>query len=61
MREAVELSLNETIKAGESLPEAAATSVDFEEFDPTQETRQYVVEWLGVNLPTHDRELAAAS
>jgi predicted RNase H-like HicB family nuclease len=56
MREALELYLNESVKAGEPLPEATATTVDFEEFDPDHETKQYVVEWLPVTLP----QLAAA-
>ena len=51
MREAIELSLNETAKAGEPIPEPTATKVDFEEFDPGHETKQYVVEWLSVSLP----------
>jgi len=51
MREALELYLNETAKAGEPIPEATAASVDFEEFDPGHETKQYMVEWLGVSLP----------
>jgi predicted RNase H-like HicB family nuclease len=51
MREAMELYLNETAKAGEPLPDATATSVDFEEFDPGHEAKQYVVEWLAVPLP----------
>jgi len=51
MREAMELYLNETAKAGEPLPDATATSVDFEEFDPEHEAQQYVVEWLEVSLP----------
>jgi predicted RNase H-like HicB family nuclease len=51
MREAMELYLSESAKAGEPLPEAAATSVDFEEFDPGREAKQYVVEWLAVSLP----------
>jgi predicted RNase H-like HicB family nuclease len=51
MREAIEVYLNETAKAGEKIPEAIATSVDFEEFDPGHETKQYVVEWLAVSLP----------
>jgi hypothetical protein len=25
--------------------------VDFDEFDPAHETKQYFVEWLGVSLP----------
>jgi predicted RNase H-like HicB family nuclease len=51
MREALELHLSETAKAGEPMPEPTATTVDFEEFDPGHETKQYVVEWLGVTLP----------
>jgi predicted RNase H-like HicB family nuclease len=51
MREALELYLAETAKAGEPLPEATATSVDFQEFDPAHETKHYVVEWLRVSLP----------
>ena len=51
MREAMELYLNETAKAGEAVPNANATSVDFREFDPDHETKQYVVEWLAVPLP----------
>ena len=51
MREAMELYLDETVKAGESIPEASATSVNFAEFDPGHETKQYVVEWLAVPVP----------
>ncbi|MGA3130812.1 MAG: type II toxin-antitoxin system HicB family antitoxin [Terracidiphilus sp.] len=51
MREALELYLAEATKAGEPIPEAAATNVDFEEFDPEHETKHYVVEWLRVSLP----------
>jgi predicted RNase H-like HicB family nuclease len=51
MREAMELYLSETAKAGEPVPDAKATSVDFEEFDPEREAKQYVVEWLAVSLP----------
>jgi predicted RNase H-like HicB family nuclease len=51
MREALELYLAETAKAGGPIPEAAATNVDFEEFDPGHETKHYVVEWLAVTLP----------
>ncbi len=51
MREAMQLYLSETTKAGESIPDATATSVDFREFDPDHETKQYVVEWLAVKLP----------
>ena len=51
MREALELYLSESAKAGEPIPEATATTVDFEEFDPDHETKQYVVEWLRVSLP----------
>jgi predicted RNase H-like HicB family nuclease len=51
MREAMELYLDETAKAGEPLPDATTTKVDFEEFDPSHETKQYFVEWLRVSLP----------
>ncbi|HZP05896.1 MAG TPA: type II toxin-antitoxin system HicB family antitoxin [Terracidiphilus sp.] len=51
MRDAMELYLSESAKAGEQIPDAAATSVDFTEFDPGHETKQYVVEWLSVSLP----------
>ena len=51
MREAIELYLRESAEAGEPIPEATATSVDFEQFDPGRETKQYVVEWLAVSLP----------
>ena len=51
MREAVELYLAETAKAGEPIPEAAATSVNINEFDPNHETKEYFVEWLAVTLP----------
>jgi predicted RNase H-like HicB family nuclease len=54
MREALELYLAETAKTGEPIPEASATSVDFEEFDPGHETKHYVVEWLRVSLPQSD-------
>jgi hypothetical protein len=47
MREAVELYLAETVKAGEPIPEASTTVVNFEEFDPERES-QYFVEWLQV-------------
>jgi predicted RNase H-like HicB family nuclease len=51
MRQALELYLNETAKAGETIPEANTTLVDFREFDPGHETKHYVVEWLTVSLP----------
>jgi predicted RNase H-like HicB family nuclease len=51
MREALELYLNETVKAGEPVPEPTGTSVDFQKFDPDHQTKQYVVEWLPVTLP----------
>jgi len=51
MREAMELYLNETATAGEPIPPALAGSVNFEEFDPRREAKQYVVEWLSVSLP----------
>jgi predicted RNase H-like HicB family nuclease len=51
MRETLEVYLSETAKAGEPLPEAAATNVNFNEFDPGHETKEYFVEWLSVPLP----------
>jgi predicted RNase H-like HicB family nuclease len=51
MREAIELYLAESAKAREPIPDAATTSVDFEEFDPDHEAKQYFVEWLKVSLP----------
>ena len=51
MRDAMELYLSETAKAGEPVPDAIATNVDFSEFDPDHQTKQYVVEWLAVQLP----------
>lgn len=51
MREALELYLAETAKAGEPIPPAVATAVDFEEFDPGHQTKQYFVEWLRIALP----------
>lgn len=51
MREAIEFHLTETAKAGEPIPEPTTTTVDFEEFDPGHETKQYVVEWLSVAVP----------
>ena len=63
MREAMELYLNETAKAGEPIPNAVAKAVDFEEFDPDHETKQYFVEWLAVSLPqsmTPTRSMQAA-
>jgi predicted RNase H-like HicB family nuclease len=51
MREAVDLYLSETVKAGERIPDAKVSVVDFKEFDPDHETRQYVVEWLDVKIP----------
>ena len=63
MREAMELYLNETAKAGEPIPNAAATSVNIDEFDPGHESKQYFLEWLEVSLPqslTPTRAMQAA-
>jgi hypothetical protein len=51
MREAVELYLIETAKAGEPIPDALATTVNIDEFDPGHETKEYFLEWLPVSLP----------
>ena len=58
MREAMELYVIETAKAGEPLPEAVTTKVDFDEFDPGHETKQYFVEWLAVSIPQRRPSLA---
>jgi predicted RNA binding protein YcfA (HicA-like mRNA interferase family)/predicted RNase H-like HicB family nuclease len=54
MREAMESYLVERAKAEEPIPDASATSIDFSEFDPDHQTKQYVVEWLEVPLPQRD-------
>ena len=51
MREAMELFLGETAKAGEPIPDAVTRIVNFDEFDPDHETKLYFVEWLPVSLP----------
>jgi predicted RNase H-like HicB family nuclease len=51
MREAMELYLTETAAAGDPIPEAKVAIVNFDEFDPQREAKQYVVEWLSVSLP----------
>jgi predicted RNase H-like HicB family nuclease len=51
MREALESHFAVMAEYGEPIPEANATSINFEEFDPGHETKQYVVEWLTVSLP----------
>ena len=51
MREAMELYLSETAKAGEPIPDAVSTGVDIDEFDPGHESKQYFLEWLEVSLP----------
>jgi len=58
MREAMQLYLNETAKAGEPMPEPVATAVNFEEFDPGREAKQYVIEWLAVSLPQAETRAA---
>ena len=60
MREAIETYLKESAKANEPIPEAIATGVDFEEFDPEFQKKQYVVEWLAVTLP-HSVSTTASS
>ncbi len=51
MREAVEVYLSETAKAGEQVPEARSNTVNIDEFDPNHETKEYFLEWLSVTLP----------
>jgi predicted RNase H-like HicB family nuclease len=50
LREAIDLYMSESAKAGEPIPDATATNVNFEEFDPEHKA-QYFVEWLRVALP----------
>lgn len=51
VREALEVYLVESAKAGEPLPAPSATTVNFEEFDPDYRSKQYFVEWVAVALP----------
>jgi predicted RNase H-like HicB family nuclease len=51
MREAVDLYLEETVKAGEPIPEVTSRIVNFDEFDPDHETKEYFMEWLQVSIP----------
>ena len=51
MREALKAYLDDALQAGEPIPEARKTHVNFEEFDPEYATKQYVVEWLAVPIP----------
>ncbi len=51
VREAIELYLVESAKAGEPLPEPLATTVDFEEFDSDYRSKQYFIEWVPVAMP----------
>jgi len=60
VREAIELYLCESAKAGEAIPEAVTTKVDFHEFDPNHEAKQYFVEWLAVSMPQSDTATQAA-
>jgi predicted RNase H-like HicB family nuclease len=63
MREAVELYLTETVKAGEAIPEATATNVNIDEFDPDHETKEYFLEWMPVSIPephSHKEQTQAA-
>jgi predicted RNase H-like HicB family nuclease len=51
MREAVEVYLEETVKAGEPIPEVTTRIVNFDEFDPEREIREYFMEWLRISIP----------
>ena len=42
---------NEAAKAAEPIPDATTSVVDFKEFDPGHEMKQYVVEWMKVKIP----------
>ena len=58
MREAMELYLSEVARVGEPIPDAAATTVNFDEFDPEHETKQFVVERLLISLPREATQAA---
>jgi len=51
MHEALKAYVEDVFQAGEPVPEARKTQVNFEEFDPEYATKRYVVEWLSVPLP----------
>lgn len=51
MQEALALYMDETVKAGEPIPDAVTTTVNFDEFDPEHATKKYFVEWVAVPLP----------
>jgi predicted RNase H-like HicB family nuclease len=58
MREAMELFLSETAAAGEVIPDARAAIVNIDEFDPEHQAKQYVIEWLAVQLPERATQAA---
>jgi predicted RNase H-like HicB family nuclease len=62
MQDALSLYLSETAKAGEPLPKAVTSVVDFKDFDPDHEMKQYVVEWMKLTMPetTKQPELSVA-
>ena len=51
MREALESHFSVMAEYGDPIPAPNAATVNFEEFDPGHETKQFVVEWLTVSLP----------
>jgi predicted RNase H-like HicB family nuclease len=51
LREGIGYVLEHAIETGLPIPEAAATSVDFSEFDPNPSESHYEIEWMTVELP----------
>jgi predicted RNase H-like HicB family nuclease len=51
LREGIGYILDYAVQQDQSFPEAAATSVDFSEFDPDPAESHYEIEWLTVALP----------
>lgn len=49
--EAVDFHLEEMVKAGETMPSAITSSVDFAGEDPEHGVSHCVVEWLEIEIP----------
>jgi predicted RNase H-like HicB family nuclease len=52
LREGIGYVLEHAVETGLPIPDAAATSVDFSEFDPSPSESHYEIEWLTVEVPT---------
>jgi len=58
MREAIDVYLNEIVTTGEPIPQPRGAIVNFDEFDPEREAKQYVVEWMIVPIPERATQVA---